>query len=126
MGSNLILQTNIILSLQRNTFQCVVATNNSETFAFFLYADINWVHADEQEHLAQIGFDSGDRTRFYRLPNTTTEMGIKNLVNTSNTGTRGMWAFKISYSENEIKPAKCTKHTGMCNVDWLMCCVAHT
>ena len=91
----------------------MLVSNGTSTFAFFLYADIQWTRADSpyDKHVAQVGFDFGNLQRAYKLPDTRSDLGVTNLVHSSNTGTNGMWAFKLSYSSS-IKPAKCVYGTG--------------
>ena len=76
-----------------------MVTNGTSTFALFLYADIQWTRADFPSNAisAQIGFDSGDGTH-YQIPGTQGSLAetISTLLNSSNTGTNGMWAFKVS------------------------------
>ena len=76
-----------------------MVTNGTSTFALFLYADIQWTRADFPSNVinAQVGFDSGDGAN-YQIPgtqNSHTET-ISTLLHSSNTGTNGMWAFKVS------------------------------
>ena len=41
--------------LQRNTFQCVIATDGSTSFALFLYDTLQWSEANP----AHVGFNNG-------------------------------------------------------------------
>jgi hypothetical protein len=43
---------------------------------------------------AQVGFDAGDRTHFYKHPDSMTAE-VLNLINTSNVGEDGIWRFEI-------------------------------
>lgn len=43
---------------------------------------------------AQVGFDAGDRTNFFKHPDSMTAM-VLNLINTSNVGEDGVWRFEI-------------------------------
>ena len=42
--------------LQRNTFQCVIATDGSTSFALFLYDKLQWSEANP----AHVGFNNGE------------------------------------------------------------------
>jgi len=43
---------------------------------------------------AQVGFDAGDRTHFYKHPDSMTAE-VLNLINTSNVGEEGVWRFEV-------------------------------
>ncbi len=80
--------------LQRNTFQCVLATNGQDTFILFLYADglIQW--ADGCCGYAQVGVDGGDGVNYYSVPDSLTPE-IINITHTSNVDTPGLWILKV-------------------------------
>lgn len=86
-----------------------MVTNGTSTFALFLYNEIQWTRADSPSDAisAQVGFDSGDGTH-YRIPGTHNSHSetISTLLDSSNTGTNGMWAFKVS--EPDVHDAACT------------------
>ena len=84
-----------------NTFQCVLASSESESFAIFLYADLQWTTGDNSfgddglggtEALA--GINAGDGVNSVTIPGSRTS-NITNLVMTSNVGDPGVWIFKI-------------------------------
>lgn len=77
--------------MQTNTFQCVLATNEQDTFAFFLYADglIQWTLDG-----VQIGIDGGDQVKYYTVPDSLTP-DIINITYTSNVNQPGVWIFKL-------------------------------
>ena len=92
---------NNVFFLQVNTFQCVLATSELESFVMFLYADLQWTTGDVSngndglggaEALA--GYNAGDQINSYTLPGSLTSR-ITNIARTSNVGTPGTWIFKV-------------------------------
>lgn len=84
-----------------NTFQCILVTNSSETFAIFKYADgmIMWTSGGNQANLggpeAQVGFNSGNGVTYASFPGSLTT-SIVNIASTSNVGIPGQWVVRIS------------------------------
>ena len=93
-----------------NTFQCVLATNEFESFVFFLYNDvgIHWTTGDDSGGTNGLGGDKaiagisvGDGDNYTVIP----EFGsacVLDIDKTSNVGTPGVWMFKVgtsTYSE---------------------------
>ena len=83
-----------------NTFQCVLATSELESFVIFLYADLQWTTGDNSggydglggtEALA--GYNAGDGINSYTIPGSLTS-NITNIARTSNVGIPGTWIFK--------------------------------
>ena len=79
----------------------MLATSELESFAIFLYADLQWTTGDSSlgddglggiEALA--GINAGDGFNSATIPGSRTP-NITNLVLTSNVGERGIWIFKI-------------------------------
>lgn len=86
--------------LQVNTFQCVLASNEFESFAIFLYDDIQWTTGDSSGGVdgldgneAVAGITAGDGVNFVTIPGSLTP-DIINIDNTSNVGVPGVWIFK--------------------------------
>ena len=84
-----------------NTFQCVLASSESESFAIFLYADLQWTTGDLSSGTdglggteALAGINAGDGINHVTIPGSRTSR-ILNLVSTSNVGDPGVWMFKI-------------------------------
>ena len=84
-----------------NTFQCVLASSTSESYAIFLYEDLQWTTGDRSGGSnglrgteALVGFNVGDRVNSITVPGSRMP-NITNTVNTSNIGTPGIWMFKI-------------------------------
>ena len=84
-----------------NTFQCILATSELESFVIFLYADLQWTTGDRSggyhgfggtEALA--GFNAGDQINSYTLPGSLTS-NITNITRISNIGIPGTWIFKV-------------------------------
>ena len=87
-----------------NTFQCILATSELESFAIFLYADLQWTTGDNSfgddglggiEALA--GYNAGDGVNSYTIAGSRTST-IINLNGTSNVGIPGTWMFKVGQS----------------------------
>ena len=84
-----------------NTFQCVLASSDSESFVIFLYADLQWTTGDLSSGTdglggieALAGINAGDSVNSITIPGSRTS-NILNLVSTSNVGDPGVWMFKI-------------------------------
>ena len=84
-----------------NTFQCILATSELESFAIFLYANLQWTTGDNSlgddgldgiEALA--GYNAGDQINSYTIAGSRTSR-IINLTRTSNVGIPGTWIFKV-------------------------------
>ncbi|XP_071972207.1 nidogen-2 isoform X1 [Engystomops pustulosus] len=104
-----------------NTFQAVLAYDESDTYAIFLYPEhgLQFFGTRPKEsynvHLelpARVGFSRGEseilkrEVPFYSVTNS--EQSVKNLYQTSNVGVPGVWVFHIgSISElDNVIPAK--------------------
>ena len=89
--------------IQVNTFQCVLATNEFESFVFFLYNDggIQWTTGDDSGGVnglsgseAIAGFSAGDGDNFVIIPESGSPC-ILTIDKTSNVGIPGVWMFKV-------------------------------
>ena len=90
---------------QTNTFQCILATDNVQSFAIFQYADglMQWTTGDVSGNAsgglggipAQVGFNAGDSLNYATVPESRTN-AIINISSTSNVNTPGLWVFKIN------------------------------
>ena len=76
--------------LQVNTFQAVIATDGSRTYVGFIYGDIQWGSST-----VTIGFNAGDQSRSYTLPESFSDQAVLNLENTSNIGRQGIYIFRV-------------------------------
>ena len=88
---------------QNNTFQCILATDNIQSFAIFQYADdlIQWTTGDSSGGIeglggvqAQIGLNSGDNATYVNVPGSRTS-AIINITRTSNILVPGLWMFRL-------------------------------
>ena len=88
-----------------NTFQCVLATNELESFVFFLYNDgeIQWTTGDDSDGINGLG-ESGaiagisDGSYFGSNPIViplSLSPDILHIDKTSNVGIPGVWMFKV-------------------------------
>ncbi|XP_075782312.1 nidogen-2 [Pelodiscus sinensis] len=104
-----------------NTFQAVLAYNDSDSYALFLYpADgLQFFGTRPKESYnvqlelpARVGFSRGDTAHlkgegpYYTL--TSSEQSVKNLYQTSNSGIPGVWAFHIGSTSllDNVVPAR--------------------
>jgi len=82
-------------SSARNTFQCVLATDGSRSFAVFMYHQIMWsVGTESGDTHAQVGFDAGDGKRHTSLPESQ-HSSVQSLKSKSNVDNPGLFIFQI-------------------------------
>ncbi len=79
---------------QNNTFQCALATDGRDTYAFFLYAD-GLIGQTLPSMPVQVGIDGGDGVNYYTVPGSLTP-NIFNITHTSNVHQPGLWIFKLN------------------------------
>lgn len=77
-----------------NTFQVVLTTNGSVSFAIFNYESLSW-----SSGTSQAGLNAGDGIHFYNLPGSYSN-SIKNLTNLSNVGLPGKWIYRTDSLTN--------------------------
>ncbi len=77
---------------QENTFQAVLATDGNATFVFLIYGDIQLVRRASD---ITIGFNAGDQTHSYTLPELSSVSSLQNLESTSNVGRPGTYIFRV-------------------------------
>jgi len=91
------------LYLQINTFQCVLAISESESFAMFLYpkGGIQWTTGDDNGGVnglggtaALAGINGGDDVNYFIIPGSLSS-AIINIDTTTNVGIPGMWMFAV-------------------------------
>ena len=96
-----------------NTFQVVVTTNGSQSYAIFNYLDngIQWSSADNTGGVngigpygTQVGFNGGDGVHFYARPEPQSD-GILQLDDNSNVCVRGKYVFRID--GEVVRPGRC-------------------
>ena len=101
--SSVVLVTVMYFYTQTNTFQCVLATDLTTSFAIFLYAkgEIQWTTGDSaggENGLggtpAQVGINTGDKINSVTVPESLTPE-IINISTTSNVGVPGLWIFQV-------------------------------
>lgn len=125
IGMAIILYAPIFVSLytQLNTFQCVLVTDGTLSFAVFLYAEgeIQWTSGDDSGGTAglggtaaQVGFNAGDGIRYYSLPTSRTEEIVSIDQNPGNTGVKGLWIFRVD--QNMIESGECS-NSGKANLN---------
>ena len=81
-----------------NTFQMVLATDESRSFVFFLYNELQWSGGNGIGSFAQAGFNAGDGVNFRMLKYSRTA-NITSLVNESNVNVPGLFAFRIDTTD---------------------------
>ena len=86
-----------------NTFQLVLATDGTRSFAIFLYLDdgIQWTTGDDSGGVngiggtqAQVGYAAGNGVNFLNVNGSMTP-SIINIETTSNVGVPGMYVFQL-------------------------------
>jgi receptor-type tyrosine-protein phosphatase Q/CUB/sushi domain-containing protein len=87
-----------------NTFQFVMATDGSKTYAIFLYPDngIQWTTGTASGTPALAGINPGYDNLFFTIPTSLTDAVI-NISQTSNMGIPGKWMVRID-QQNTIHP----------------------
>ena len=101
---------------QVNTFQCVLVSDGSLSFAMFLYGKIQWITGDTSGVTggrggtpARAEFNAGDGKRIFTLPGSQTASLI-NITTTSNVGVPGQWIFQIN-GKDILSPRGMCKRT---------------
>ena len=93
----------MLLILQTNTFQCVLAISESQSFAMFLYpkGGIQWTTGDNDGGVnglggtaALAGINGGDDVNYFIVPGSLSS-AIVNIGATTNAGVPGMWIFAV-------------------------------
>ena len=96
-----------------NTFQVVVTTNGSQSYAIFNYLDngIQWSSADNTGGAngigpfgAQVGFNLGDGVYYFERPERRTD-SILELDDNSNVCVPGKYVFRID--GETVQPGRC-------------------
>ena len=86
-----------ILSLQNNTFQCVVAVGGDHTYAIFLYADGLIQSSRNGQVLA--GYSAGiNGNSSYTIPGSISQDILK-IASTTNIECPGVWVFRLDEEE---------------------------
>uniref|UniRef100_A0A803YHI8 Nidogen 1 n=1 Tax=Meleagris gallopavo TaxID=9103 RepID=A0A803YHI8_MELGA len=108
----------LTLEEKRNTFQAVLASSDSSSYAIFLYPEdgLQFYSAYSKNNdgkiPAMVGFSQAS-TNYYFWENpgsynviANDEDSIRNLHKSSNAGRQGVWVFEIGSSSDTIVPAK--------------------
>ena len=89
---------------QTNTFQLFLATDGTNSFAFFLYLDdgIQWTTGNNGGGInglggmeAQVGYDAGNDINYYTVPGSMTP-NVVDIETTSNVGIPGLYLFDVA------------------------------
>ncbi|XP_069656800.1 nidogen-1 isoform X3 [Haliaeetus albicilla] len=106
------------LEEKRNTFQAVLASSDSSSYAIFLYPEDSlqfystYSKNDDGKIPAMVGFSQASTNYyFWEKPGSynviaNDEDSIRNLHKSSNAGKQGVWVFEIGSSSDSIVPAK--------------------
>ena len=86
--------------VQTNSFQCVLATNGSTSFALFIYyhkGSLQWSAGDaDPERSYTIGVNAGDGVRYMSLHEESTSISsLASLSQQSNVDINGMWVLRV-------------------------------
>jgi hypothetical protein len=87
-----------------NTFQMVLATDESRSFVFFLYNGLQWAGPHALGPYAQAGFNAGDGI-FSKMLQYSRTSNVTQLVNESNINAPGLFVFRIDTTD--IEPGGC-------------------
>lgn len=96
-----------------NTFQMVLATDESRSFVFFLYNDLQWASQSGESPYAQAGFNAGDGLTATMLKYSRTR-NITLLVNESNVNVPGLFAFRVD--TNDVEAGGCSEDKPLTHV----------
>ena len=80
----------------QSSFQVVVATDGSATYAWFLYGDMDESEQYYNNQPNAVGFDAGDTKNGYNLPY---GGNIFNLMTRSNFGQPGNFLFRVDQKD---------------------------
>ena len=97
LSLSLFLSPSLLLPLQTNTFQCILASNeNNESYVFFLYSDssMEWPGSP----YALVGLNAGDGVRHLTIPTSQSE-AVLNIAQTSNGRGSDVWVFRTDASD---------------------------
>ena len=83
----------MFFSLQTVTFQCILATDGTNSFVFFLYGD-GEINSDFS-HSAQVGLNAGNDVDFITVEGSLTS-DIFNIDQESNVGCPGVFVFQVN------------------------------
>uniref|UniRef100_A0A4W3I970 Nidogen 1 n=1 Tax=Callorhinchus milii TaxID=7868 RepID=A0A4W3I970_CALMI len=112
---------------KRNTFQAVLASDESSSYAIFLYPEdglqFYGTHAKAANNIdlelpARVGFSRGESSFvLFTLEGpsyavtSSSEQSVKNLYQDTNSGNRGVWVFQLGSSTNStIVPGEVSEH----------------
>lgn len=98
----------------KNTFQAILVTDGTMSFAMFYYNEIMWTTGTASRGdcqglggvPAKAGFDTGDGTNFYSLPGSCTS-DVVGVPDSSNVNQEGKWIFRVDQA-NIVPPVTVT------------------
>lgn len=101
----------------KNTFQTILVTDGSMSFAMFFYNKLQWTTGTASGGNCQglggvpakAGFDTGDGTNFYSLPGSCSPT-VTGSTETSNVNSQGKWIFRVDQA-NIVAPVTTTTTT---------------
>lgn len=101
----------------RNTFQAILVTDQSRTFAIFNYNKIVWTTGTASggncsglgSSSARIGFDAGDGENLIMIDDSCTD-SIMTVVDKSNVGVPGKFIFRIDGTDIDVARCDSTKY----------------
>ena len=98
---HILIDLSICYFIQVNTFQCILATSEIESFVIFLYSDLQWTTGDSSfgkrglgGFKALAGYNAGDKINSHTIAGSRTSKIIE-IARTSNVGIPGTWIFKV-------------------------------
>ena len=99
--------------LQTVTFQCILATDGTNSFVFFLYGD-GEINSDFS-HSAQVGLNAGNGVDFITVDGSLTS-SIFNIDQESNVGCPGVFVFQVNGDARQPQTGRqCSISSCKCN-----------
>ena len=89
--------------LQTVTFQCILATDGTNSFVFFLYGD-GEINSDFF-HRAQVGLNAGNGVDFFSVNGSLTS-DVFNIDQDSNVGCPGVFVFQVNGGVQQPKSGR--------------------
>ena len=110
VNNNIMIQlVNLFLSLQENTFQLILATDWTYSFAIFTYPEngLNWGIDPYEGSYSVAGYNVGDGVGYLNLPGSGTENVTLLDEIEGNTGKIGQWVYRIDSNQSLSSEGEC-------------------
>ena len=110
MNVQILTDNYLLIHFQTNTFQCILATDGTQSYVLFLYVDgeMQWTTGDASGGTAglggapaQAGFNAGNGVNHYSLPGSRTS-NVLSVANSTNAAVPGLLIFKVDSNSISI------------------------